>query len=56
MLKGTRATECSALSPLSSSQFLGALRVHSHGPVHAAGEAFLQQELRYVAVLRQKES
>lgn len=43
-----------ALSPLGSSQLLGALRVHRHGPVHAAGEAFLQQELRDVAVLAKR--
>lgn len=51
MLKGIGQTGCCAPSPLGSSQFLGALRVHGHGPVHAAGEALLQQELRDVAIL-----
>lgn len=40
--------------PFSSSEFLGSLGVHSHGPVHTAGKAFLQQEFCYVAILTQR--
>lgn len=40
--------------PFCSSELLGTLSVDSHGPVHAAGEALLQQEFCYVAVLTQR--
>lgn len=42
--------------PFSSSEFLGSLGVNSHGPVHAAGEAFLQQEFCNVAILPQRKT
>lgn len=45
----------SSCVPFSSSEFLGSLGVDGHGPVHTAGEAFLQQEFCYVAILTQRE-
>lgn len=38
--------------PLGGSELLGPLGVDGHGPVHAAGEALLQQQLCDVAVLK----
>lgn len=38
-------------APLGGSEFLGSLGVDGHGPVHAAGEALLQQQLCDVAIL-----